>query len=411
MSLNLTTFAAALKQHYADWKVENLVYKDNPFYAMVQKYEKFGGENLKLPLIYGNPQGRSAAFTNALANQTNSQLKGFLLTRNQDYSIASISNEVIMASQGDANAFLRAATVEIDGALHSLARSAAVSLYRSGSGSIGRVVSTQSGSSTTITLAAPDDITNFEVGMALVNDTVDGGGTPSSTPYYVVAVDRDSGTLQVSAAIGGSAATATVSGLTANKYIFVQGDYDSKMKGLSAWLPSSVSGSDSFFGVNRSADKTRLAGIYQDGTSKPIEEALIDLAVRIAREGGAPDHCFMNYTDFANLEKALGTKVQYVDVKAGYEGAFNFRGIVLNGPKGVIKVIPDQNSIPGEAFMLQLDTWKLASLGKVPTLFNTDGLQMLREASADALQIRCFYYAQLGCVAPGYNGRVKLRNV
>ena len=37
MALNMTTFAAALKQHYTDEKIENMVYKDNPFLAMISK--------------------------------------------------------------------------------------------------------------------------------------------------------------------------------------------------------------------------------------------------------------------------------------------------------------------------------------------------------------------------------------
>ena len=35
MALNMTTFAAALKQHYTNERIENMVYKDNPFLAMV----------------------------------------------------------------------------------------------------------------------------------------------------------------------------------------------------------------------------------------------------------------------------------------------------------------------------------------------------------------------------------------
>ena len=63
MSLDLTTFDAALKQHYTADRVENMVYMDNPFLALVPKMEAFGGRNLPIPLIYGNPQGRSATFS------------------------------------------------------------------------------------------------------------------------------------------------------------------------------------------------------------------------------------------------------------------------------------------------------------------------------------------------------------
>ena len=43
-SQSVSNFAAALKQHYTNERIENMVYKDNPFLAMISKYEQFGGE-------------------------------------------------------------------------------------------------------------------------------------------------------------------------------------------------------------------------------------------------------------------------------------------------------------------------------------------------------------------------------
>jgi len=42
MSLDLTTFAPALKAHYTDDRVENMTYQDNPLLAMMSKMESFG---------------------------------------------------------------------------------------------------------------------------------------------------------------------------------------------------------------------------------------------------------------------------------------------------------------------------------------------------------------------------------
>ena len=388
----MTTFAAALKQHYTNDRIENMVYKDNPFLAMVSKYEDFGGENLKLPIKYGIPQGRSATFQDAQNNKTNTQLKAFLLTRVSDYSLASIQNETIEASKGNANAFMEAATVEIDGAIESATRSLAIALYGDGSGQIGVVgsLATTTASNDTVTLATIDDITNFEVGMQLNFGT-------ATTNKEIDTINRDTGVILLKAA----------SGATATEAIFVDGDKDAKVSGLGAWLPSSAPAStDSFFGVNRSSDATRLGGIRFDGSSLPLEEALIGAASRVAREGGKPDVCFMNYSNFADLEKALGSKVSYVDVKASPE--IGFRGILIHGPRGPIKVIPDQNCPKNVAFMLQMDVWKLYSLGKAPKILDSDGLKFLRDSSADSVEVRVGYYAQLGCRGPGYNVRVAL---
>jgi hypothetical protein len=269
-----TSFAEPmLKQYYDKAMVENLVYQGRPFFALLKKKTDFVGEVQKLPLIYGNPQGASSSFAKAVANKTNSKLKAFLLTTATEYAVASIANEVLEASSNDRGAFLNALTVEIDGAMDQCARKLSIAAFRSGSGSIGRVVSTQSGSATIITLANPEDVVNLEVGQALVFDSADGGGTVGTTVGFVVMVDRDSGTFSVAAAQGGAADTATNRDAAANQYIFIEGDYDAKMKGLQAWLPASVSTSDSFFNVNRSADKSRLAGVYMDLSGKNMEEA------------------------------------------------------------------------------------------------------------------------------------------
>ena len=396
----MTNFAAALKQHYTSQRIENMVYKDNPFLAMVSKYESFGGENLKLPIKYGIPQGRSATFTDALDNKSNTQLKAFLLTRKANYSLADIDNETLEASKGNANAFIEAATTEIDGAIESATRSLAISLFGDGGGSIGQIDTTVAG--TTLTLNQADDITNFEVGMQIDFYTAATGGTVrSGGPLTIDAVNRDAGSMTVSANLN------TITGLTALDYIVPEGDYDLMLSGLEAWVPSTApSSTDSFFGVNRSADATRLGGIRFAGGSLPLEEALIGAASRAAREGGKPDVCFMNYSNFADLEKALGSKVSYVNIKVKPE--IGFRGIEINGPRGVIKVIPDQNCPKDVAFMLDMSMWKLYSLGKAPKILDPDGLRFLRVSTADSVEVRVGYYAQLGCRGPGYNVRIAL---
>jgi hypothetical protein len=398
-SLDLTSFAGALKEHYAGQTVQNMVYKNNPWLAMCPKYEKFGGKNYPLPLIYGNPMGRSATFATAQANKTASKIVEFLLTRKSDYALASITNEVLEASMGNANAFMEAATCEIDGAINSAARSLAIGMFGTGSGSLGQVASGMA--TTTITLSNLNDITNFEVGMVLKAATTEPATTLRAGSVTVTGVDRDAGTLTAAAAW-----TAGIAALVANDYLVVEGDATNKIKGLQAWLPYvAPTGGDSFFGVDRSVDPSRLAGIRQDGSSKPIEEALIDVAARLGREGGSPDIAFLDFSKYADLEKALGSKVQYINEKVGEIG---FAGLQIQGPKGIIKIFADQNCPSGYGFLLTKDTWKLYSLGAAPKILDSDGLKMLREAAADSVEVRVGYYAQLGSNAPGFSGIVKL---
>lgn len=403
MSLDLTSFDAALKQHYTNDTVQMMVYKDNPLLALVSKMEDFGGRNLPIPLIYGNPQGRSATFTNAQSRGqvTSSKLEDFVLTRVKDYSIATIDNETLEASKGNANAFMEAATVEIDGAINSLTRSLAISMYRDSSGYIGQLDAEPAETSGTFVmiLKSSEDVTNFEVGQVLVAFAAKSGGSAktsdgSDANWEIAAVNRSSGEITLTGTYNSSG------NLAANDYLFIEGDRGLKLSGLEGWVPPSAPSATPFFGVDRSID-TRLGGLRLDGSALPIEEALISAASLCAREGGKIDHFFMSYAKYAELEKALGTKVQYVDLKVNPE--IGFRGIMVNGPRGPIKCIPDQNCPSSSIFGVQLNTWKLYSLGKAVRVIDSDGLTMLRQASSDGVEVRYGFYGNLGCNAPGYN--------
>jgi hypothetical protein len=395
MALDMTTFAAALKQHYQALVVKNLVYKNNPFYALCPKYEKFGGLNMPFPLIYGNPQGRAATFSNALAQKTNSQIKAFTLTRVQDYSLANIANETLEASMSDSDSFMRAATTEIDGAFQAISRSIAIAMYGDGRGFIGRRLSI---STNTVTLSQADDITNFEVGMTV--QAHDGTSTLRAGSTTITALDRSAGTVTLASA-------AAITGFVNNDYLLVAGDLDKKISGLAAWIPVTAPGATAFFGVDRTSDTVRLGGNRKDISALPIEEGLVDLAMVIGREGGTPTHDFMNFQNFSNLEKALGSKVIYQTSKDA-EGVVGFEGIKIHGQKGPITVIPDQNCPVDKTYMLQLDTWQLASLGSAPKLLDSDGMKFLRVSSEDSVEVRVGAYLQMGCSAPGWSGVGKL---
>ena len=405
MSLDLTSFDAALKQHYTADRVENMVYMDNPLLALMPKYENFGGRNLPIPLIYGNPQGRSATFATAQTRgaATNSKIDDFVLTRVKDYSIATIDNETLEASKGNENAFMEAATTEIDGAINTLSRSIAVKMYRDGWGDVGVIGSI---SSNTVTLSDIQSVTNFEVGQQVVVSSAQETAVLRTGSAIVTAVDRSLGTVTFDALSG-------ITGETAGDYMFLNGDRQDSatpsrivIAGLSAWLPASAPSSTAFFGVDRSVDTTRLGGLRLDASSLPLEEALIEADALVAREGMAIDHLFMSHKRFGELKKALGTKVQYVDLQANAK--ISFRGILVDGARGPIKVIPDQNCPNNSAFGLKIGMWKLYSLGKAVRVIDTDGLSMLRQASSDGVEVRYGFYGNLGCRAPGANINIKL---
>lgn len=397
--LDTTTAAAALKTYYNRQKMQQLTYKDAPLFAMLAKMEEFGGSVYPLPMRVTNPQGRSAAFANAQAQKKESQYKTFNLTRVRDYSLASISTEAMLASENDAGAFVRLATAEINGAIESLKRSIQWSLYGDGSGTLGNVGSVNA-TDNTITLSSVDDISKFEVGQTLVVWSAASGGTQrtwngSTNDLTVAGVDRDLGIITVDQNIDGSSTIAQ------GDFVFVKGDRGSKLSGLAAWFPTVAPGpSDSFFNVNRSADVSRLAGVRIPSAGKPQDEALVDAARRMGREGANPDHVFSGFSRYASLEKTLGSRVRYKDVEVAGVG---FRGIEIAGPQRAITVIPDRDCPDARQYMLTMDTNKLYTLGEPVRILDQDGNKMLRESSADALEIRVAMFGQFGCDSPKDN--------
>lgn len=393
---DLTAAAFILKEHYSGQVVKALTYKKNPFHAMLAKYSKFTGKNHPLPTLYARPQGRSATFSNALAQKQASKGVEFFLTRNHDYCLADIDNETMLATGDDLGAFTEAMTLEIDGAIESCMRSLAIAEYRDGTGAIGNISAGSNVTTATITLANPSDITNFEVGQTIGSspDMV----TENVGSVLIVAINRVTGTLTASAAWD-----AGITGVAAGDFLFVKGDFNGKIKGLAAWVPDAAPGATAFFGVDRSVDVTRLGGQRLDISALPIEEGVVELASIINREGGSPDVAFMNFQNYANLEKALGAKVMYCD-SLSEDAAIAFTGIKIHSQKGWITVLPDLNCPSDHVYMLEMGTWKLYSLGEAPMLLDSDGNRVLRLSSSDAVEARIGYYAQLGCVAPGYNG-------
>lgn len=398
--MDMTAANALLKEYYDDQKVHTLVYKDNPFLAMIPKDENAVGEYITIPVIYETSQGASSSFSTAQTNQVAAQSVKFLLTLKPGYSLATIQNQVILASANDKGSFLRVAKVHTDNAIRREKNRLAAFAFRSGTGSIGQV-NASGWTSGVATLQNIGDIVHFGVNQTLQDNATDGGASPRAALGYVIAVNRATGALTVSTTLGGAAGTP--SGWTVSEYLLTQGDNNATLSGLLAWLPSTdPTSSDNFYGVNRSADTLRLGGIRYTGTSQTIEEALVDASMLVGREGGAPEHAIVPYANYGSLEKALGAKVQYVTHTGPADIAF--RGIRINGANTTIDVFPDRSCPANTAFLLQMDTWKLYSLGPAPGIIRyTENEDMLRVYNADASELRVGEYANAGCEAPGWN--------
>jgi len=403
----LAKWDAVLKQYYTSKKVENLVYDSHPLFELIPKDESFRGRNMPIPLVYGLPQGISNTFSTAQANASSSSLDDFLLTRTTKYGVATLAGESVAASEGDRFSFLSQSTTEINNTIKSVGDAIARDLYRDGSGAIGQIAATTTIGSVDCDLENPESVFNFEVGMRLDLNANKTGNSGSLRANYtqIAAVDRSAYTTGSTDQLTATGNWNANSGATGD-YLYQEGDYDSAVKGLEAWVPATTPGSAAFFGVDRSVDPTRLGGQRYDGSSDSIVEALISGAAITAREGGNPDHVFLPFEDFIKLEKSLNAQVQR-DVKQS-DSISGYRSLEMYAPHGAMKIIPDKDCPPSKAYMLTLNSWVLASIGPAVQLTQLDGNRTLRISDADGIEVRIHSYLQMGCRAPGWNCVVTL---
>lgn len=403
MALDLTEIANALKTLYRDDLVEELVYKRNPFLAMLPKYEGFSAKDMKFPLLYGNPQSVSADFATAQAAAVaaaSSQWAGFTVNRATKHGCAIISGDTIASTRDDKGSFVRALKSEVDGMLNAMTNRLAVELFGQGWGDLGTVGAV---GTYTVTLTNINDIVKVEVGQVHQFSSAQSTATlrDSGDSLTVSAVDRGTGVITYSTVVSG------VSGATTGDFIFCKGDRQNSatpsaicMLGIEAWVPATAPGSTAFNGQDRSLDVTRLAGCRQDSSGQPLEEALIDADAAVFREGGELTHFLVTPKNFAELAKAMGSRVRYQPQMAGKIG---FSSILVAGQGGDIAVVADRNVPSDRIYGVTLDSWELCSDKKLVRINNDDGLTMLRTAATDGVEVRGVSRAQLVCHAPAHN--------
>lgn len=419
---------AALKELYVDDKdyMKNIVYAKNPWLAMIPKNESpdgFAGKYIPVPLEYGNPQGRAHTFANAQNQQTASDVVSYFVYAVQDYQLVTITNLLMEQTKTNAGAFVDEASRTLDNGFRNLSNNMAFELFYGGTATRGQVSSAGtaiSGTTLTFTLADPQTVVQFEVGMSLQGSATDGGAALAGSGAAVLVaqvatVNRGTGVitanviqdtysstwpaatfLQVYGDIG-TAGASTIAGLLG-------------LSGMAAWVPSSDPiTTDNFWGVNRSADPTRLAGLRYNASSQTISEGLTSALGFANREGASIDLIIIDFVSYTTLVNELGAKVQYVMLEHD-EVEVAFEAIHFHSAYGKVPVLADRSAQAQKAWCVTTDTWKLRTLGKAPHIltYGMEGLEGLRVGNADALEIRIAYYGNLINSAPGYNMQVTL---
>lgn len=396
-SQTLSNASAALKVLYSPRKLKEIGYTDHPFWAMLKKSTDFTGVTFNTPIWYAANQGGSRTFASALAGRKPNKFAAFALTRAKDYVIGRIDIEALKASRNDPGAFIKLGRANIDGSIRALTNNLAVSLFRNTGGARGQIaVGGVAGA--VLTLSNVSDIVNFEVGMTLVQSTTDGtSGALGSGESEILSIDRRAGTVTL----------ASGTNFSASDFLFRKGDFGVSVAGVQAWVPPSSPSATLFFGVDRTVD-SRLYGQGHDGSAQDMLDAILDIDMKLYREGARCDLAFVNPADFNSARKRLGSDVIYDKCSPKDMASVSFNAISIVGMSGGLKLIAD-NSVPvGYGLVTQMDSWEWACLdlpGLQSNELTGDALRIAEDE--DSVEYRCAYYGNLGNHAPAFSGTVK----
>ena len=349
MSAAIATSQAILKTKYTQPKVYWEAYQDNPSFADIRKDETWDGGPKQIAIQTEAPIGRGFSVSQAQANMGPGTYKDFLLSRIEDFGVARIKGQAMRAAAKSTGSLISLWSREMDGIILQLTRSAAINMWRTGTGSRGVISSGSTVGSAAITLATIADISNFYIGMQVQASAADGGTVLAGGAYATVTkINRITGTLTCSTTWSGQ-----IAGLATGAFLYVNGDCPNggtnlMVTGVQGWVPPLASrpvAATPFWTLDRSPDELRLAGIALDGTNTPMQEVLIEAIAMAAVESGKTDKIWMHPRDRAQFVKELGATVVYTkaSVKVDGVGDIGFKKIDMSLDEAEVSIMADLN--------------------------------------------------------------------
>ncbi|AKU93377.1 hypothetical protein AKJ09_00041 [Labilithrix luteola] len=410
---DISAATPVLKQYYTPAKVETLVFTSSTL-AVMPKDTGGSGSSYEGAIRSAITSAVSATDTVAFTSTSSSIYKRWSCPWRSGYARALVSGEVLDKAGNDKGAFVKAVISETEGAYSAIGQQIGSFLFSNGGGALGQLDGgtaaggTSDVTTTNVTLKNPSDAIKFRPGQVLKLATTDGtSGAVKAGSVTLTAVDIFTGVLTASgnwsAGIGTAANT---------DYLFADGDFGLAFQGIPAWLVANSKRAGNalstlFNGVDRSTDPVRLAGVAFSGGGAPKKESLIQAGMMLHRLNGKPTHIIMNDLDFADIAKDLTTASRIVTETAYKNPQIGFSAIEYVAPFGAVKIMTDPFCPQGVAYILDIKTWKMPSMGSLPKVDFLDKLNWLRTAGSDSYEFRTLYRAATYCSLPGHNAVVE----
>lgn len=395
------------------------IYKASPLLGMIKKDTNFG-EKIRYVTVGTSPPQGLGTFGEAKQNKTPSTAEEFQVQLASYYGNFSIAGDIYRRYKFTGNKAVLKDPMERDskGIMKQARNDFSSFLHGNGGGALGRIKSTSTLASQTITLDKGADRRRIVKGMTLWAATTDGStGTvlPGFVKVSAVGGTADAPTVTIEQATWSGA----ISGITTTSYLFRAGCFGNTavFYGLDAWCPEHSGSPSAFLGVTRTNAPDQLAGQCLTATTKSPWQRILQAAQLQADSGSSDGRLVyvMNTSNWVDLQVELSNANRLQMTKApsapvsGLKIGVEYDAIRVTGPAGPIDVVADPFAPAAVERLLQLDSWTMASCGD---FFHWDDdatpdSPMLEDA-ADAREIRAVGDHQLYCNDPWANVRVKV---
>jgi len=429
-----TSVTGILKDYYRDGGAINTTYEKHVLWAIMTKKRGLpgvSGRQFIHSVVYADSSGDAAGgitaanvannptalqgfgYAQQAGSQTGFKSVQFYTQRVETVKDFSVSTEAILSTEGARGAFESAVTLQSDLALSKLGNNLDIYMHGAGTGQLSQISSATNLSSPTLVLQNVRDAVKFYPGMELDVAALSSGGAPATYGtnghgWYVASVDKTQGTLTVSTDQTGATAcnlndsTNGIPTAADGYYIFARTFYNNVMQGLEAWIPYGGPSSTLFNNVNRTlGDVQALAGSWQDGTSKTVEEYLIDATVQQEFVSNKQlSHFILPWGQYGQLMKS-GTAREPIVQETDLEVSFD--GVEVLTPSGPVIVLPSRNCPVNRVYGIDIDSFEYTHLSDPIKLWDLDGMGGLRQPNANGMEYRMFSFGNLVCHQPQNN--------
>lgn len=396
---NVANVPQILKEIWKD-RIEDFKYEDRPFYAMVDKDTSWSGIKQNIPVQYSNSSSTSSKFNTAKENKRASKFSQMAVETADLFTLWAVDNKLITLSRDQKGSLVRMLDKATTDAQEKHRRRTAWQLWGNGGGAAAKLSAV---SGTTLTLANPNSVRNFEIDDPIEFAPDDGRGNDGLLDgiRYITAIDPDLGTLTI------DTTAATIATLGANDYVFHEGDYGADhhvLKGVTAYIGLEAPGTNdeptTIWGMSRTPRPEVLAGSrFTPSANLIVVEAIKEALTKAYRRSMKVSHLWCSPEIFNEVEMSLEGQRRYADEKVGKIG---FTGLEFSSQSGnVVKLFADADIPLGPAgeelvFGLDMSTWTFHTAEEWPMWLTGDGSKkFLTEENANAREGRLGGYGNL----------------